>query len=111
MTYRDVIWRASQSFTSSETPFLDAVLLLAESLGKPKEQILAMLPEHVDHIPEAFDRMVARRQRGESIAHIVGHKEFYGRVFQVSKDVLSPRHDTRLLSMQCSRRAMNSFAQ
>lgn len=97
MTYRELLRDASESFAASETPFLDAVLLLAESLGEEKERVLAMLPERVELVPEAFYLMTARRQRGESVAHILGRKEFYGREFLVSNEVLSPRQDTEVL--------------
>ncbi len=97
MTYRDLLLDAARSFSSSETPFLDAVLLLAFSMNLPKEKILAMLSEHADAVPYAFYEMVERRRRGESIAHIRGFREFFGREFLVNDDVLSPRQDTEVL--------------
>ncbi len=97
MTYREQLRESAARFTTSDTPFLDAVLFLAESLGATKEKVLAMLPERAEHVPEAFFRMAERRQRGESVAHILGRKEFYGREFLVSGEVLSPRQDTEAL--------------
>ncbi len=97
MTYRELLRDSAARFATSETSFLDALLLLAESLGASKEKVLAMLPERVEHIPEAFFQMVERRQHGESVAHILGRKEFYGREFRVNDDVLSPRQDTETL--------------
>ena len=41
--------------------------------------------------------LVARRQRGEPIAYIVGQREFFGLPFQVSPAVLIPRPDTELI--------------
>ncbi len=97
MTYQELLRDHAASFATSDTPFLDAVLFLAESLGASKEKILAMLPERAEHVPEAFFQMAERRQRGESVAHILGRKEFYGREFLVSDGVLSPRQDTETL--------------
>ena len=45
----------------------------------------------------AFETLVACRQAGTPIAHLVGTREFYGRTFEVSADVLIPRPDTELL--------------
>ena len=45
----------------------------------------------------AFDDLVSRRASGVPIAYLVGRREFYGRVFEVSPEVLIPRPDTELL--------------
>ena len=44
-----------------------------------------------------FDALLARRLAGQPIAYLTGTREFYGRPFQVSPDVLIPRPDTELL--------------
>ena len=97
MTYRELILNESCSFSESDTPFLDAVLLLAHSLGISKEKLFSILPESVDFIPQSFFELTERRRNGESIAHIRGFREFYGREFLVNDDVLSPRQDTEVL--------------
>jgi release factor glutamine methyltransferase len=45
----------------------------------------------------AFDTLLTRRMAGEPIAYLTGTREFYGRPFRVSPDVLIPRPDTELL--------------
>jgi release factor glutamine methyltransferase len=45
----------------------------------------------------AFAGSVARRARREPLAHITGRREFYGRMFQVTPDVLIPRQETELI--------------
>ena len=48
----------------------------------------------------AFETLLARRLTGEPVAYLVGTREFYGRSFRVSPDVLIPRPDTELLVEQ-----------
>ncbi|MBH1989514.1 MAG: peptide chain release factor N(5)-glutamine methyltransferase [Myxococcaceae bacterium] len=44
-----------------------------------------------------YQNFVKRRQTGEPVAYITGHREFYGYDFEVTPDVLIPRPDTELL--------------
>ena len=44
-----------------------------------------------------FRTLLSRRLAGEPIAYLTGVREFYGRSFEVSPDVLIPRPDTELL--------------
>jgi release factor glutamine methyltransferase len=50
--------------------------------------------------PEQLSRwqsFVTRRQQGEPVAYITGHKEFYGLRLRITPDVLDPRDDTETL--------------
>jgi release factor glutamine methyltransferase len=52
----------------------------------------------------AYRAMVARRGRREPLQHILGTQEFCGLEFEVSPDVLIPRHDTETLVSEAMRR-------
>lgn len=77
---------------------LEAQILAARALGVNRAWLLA----HDRDMPApaqaaAVEALVARRERGEPVAYILGEKEFYGRVFKVTPDVLIPRPETELL--------------
>ena len=81
-----------------EGPYLDAVVLLAHVLGVAKERLFAALPEPLPETAAApYRQLLARRCAGEPVAYLRGYKEFYGRSFVVSRDVLIPRPETELL--------------
>jgi len=46
---------------------------------------------------EQFDRLIARRIAREPVSQIVGHREFWGLDFEVTRDVLTPRPETELI--------------
>lgn len=50
-----------------------------------------------DALIDAFQSLWLRRLEGVPIAYLVGTREFYGRPFLVTADVLIPRPDTELL--------------
>lgn len=87
---------AAQLFAEiSDSPRLDAELLMAHALQIERSELLLKLPALT--VPSEFAALVERRQRSEPIAHIIGRKEFWGLDFQVTPDVLIPRPDSELL--------------
>ena len=85
-----------------DSPRLSAELLVAHALGVERQDLLKELllrPEQKLAIEAlaAIDRLTERRAAGEPAAYILGVKEFYGREFRVSPDVLIPRPETELL--------------
>jgi len=50
-----------------------------------------------DPLIGAFQTLLSRRLEGEPVAYILGEKEFFGRMFRVTPDVLIPRPETELL--------------
>jgi release factor glutamine methyltransferase len=94
----------SQTFTKyskllkSSSPVLDVELLLAFTLKKSKEYLYTY-PEKKLTTKQLynFTTLFKRRLKGEPIAYILGHKEFYGLDFKVNKNVLIPRPETEQL--------------
>ena len=80
---------------SSGIPKLDAELILALILKKPRSWLLAHDDEELEpSLEKRFETLLARRKKGEPIAYITGEKEFFGRQFTVTPDVLIPRPST-----------------
>lgn len=77
-------------------PAAEARLLLGNLLGKSA----AWLEAHRDNdvqVAANYAALVGRRAAGEPIAYLRGVREFYGRDFTVTPDVLIPRPETELL--------------
>jgi release factor glutamine methyltransferase len=82
----------------SDTPGLDAQVLLARVSGVDRAWLLAhpeaaLRPEQA----EVFLSYLARCARGEPLPYIVGEWEFFGRAFHLVPEVLIPRPETELL--------------
>jgi release factor glutamine methyltransferase len=77
---------------------LDAQVLLSHTL-QVERSILYAYPERLltPEQEQQFLSLVERRSRGEPVAYLTGHKEFYGLDFLVDKRVLIPRPETELL--------------
>jgi release factor glutamine methyltransferase len=86
-------------FTSiSDTPALDASVLIAHIINKPRTWVMAHpeLSLTVEQKKE-LDDSLARLELGESFPYVLGHWEFFGLDFEVTPDVLIPRPETELL--------------
>lgn len=97
--------RAAQAGAPPDVEALDAELLLAHALGRNRAGLYARLGDAVDtDIAARFAALWRRRCAGEPYAYLVGRREFHGREFLVSPDVLIPRADTETLleaALQC----------
>lgn len=83
---------------TSQSPKLDAEVLLSYCLGFSKTELLLKRDFEVPSEKEAWlCDATSRRATGLPIAYITGHKEFYGYDFIVSPDVLIPKPDTEIL--------------
>jgi release factor glutamine methyltransferase len=99
-TVRDLLDAARRKLatTGCDTPLLDARLLLQHASGISREDMIL----HPDHAVDAgtvkaFEAAITRRLAREPVARILGEREFYGRRFLVTPDVLDPRPDTETL--------------
>jgi release factor glutamine methyltransferase len=77
---------------------LDAQLLLALALGRPRSWIAAHGEAALDAVQaRTYRAQLARRAAGEPLAYLLGEKEFYGLTLRVNAHVLVPRPETELL--------------
>lgn len=82
----------------SPTPRLDAELLLAAALGKPRSY-LRTWPERELEVDQLalFLASLQRRRQGEPVAYILGLQGFWSLELEVAPHTLIPRPDTELL--------------
>ena len=80
---------------TSDTPRLDAELLMAEALHIDRDKLLLSPPDR--DVPKRFWSMVKRRGKGEPIAYITGRRAFWNIDLHVGPGVLVPRPDTEVL--------------
>ncbi|MBO4318845.1 MAG: peptide chain release factor N(5)-glutamine methyltransferase [Treponema sp.] len=83
---------------SSPSAQLDADCILQEILKCDKTTLLFHREIELSNEQEKFfQQALEKRLTGLPVAYITGHKEFYGRDFTVTPDVLIPKPDTELL--------------
>jgi release factor glutamine methyltransferase len=76
----------------------DARLLMAHVLGIAPGRLTLVLPDAITaEQAQGFEQAIERRAKREPVSHILGYREFYGRRFSVSADVLDPRPETEVL--------------
>lgn len=82
----------------SSSPRLDAELLLAHALGKPRS-FLRTWPEHqpTEAQHAHFMALLTRRRAGEPVAYLLGEQGFWSLHLEVAAHTLIPRPDTELL--------------
>jgi release factor glutamine methyltransferase len=99
-TIREVLDWAADDFTRRgiESARLDAELLVAKALGIDRVGLYLDLNRPLlQEERSAIRPLVARRRGREPVAYILGYKDFYGRRFAVTPEVLIPRPDTETL--------------
>lgn len=83
---------------TSDPPQLDAQLIIAHILEKPRTWIAAhgetpLTDPQIDSAQKEFAQLKA----GTPLPYILGHWEFFGLDFDITNDVLIPRPETELL--------------
>jgi release factor glutamine methyltransferase len=83
---------------ATESPRLDAELLLAGSLGKSRSYLYTW-PEAIPpaDIQARFHDLLARRATGEPVAYLLGQREFWSLPLSVTPATLIPRPETEIL--------------
>jgi release factor glutamine methyltransferase len=81
--------------TVSDTPRLDAELLMAHALGVEREVLLMRLLD--GETPDGFAARLARRLAHEPLAYITGTRDFWTISVCVAPGVLIPRPDSETL--------------
>lgn len=82
----------------SDSPRLDAEVLLAQALGRARAWLRAHGDEPLPVAGQAkFEEYLRRRRAGEPVAYLVGEREFWSLALTVTPAVLIPRPDTEIL--------------
>lgn len=91
----DAAERLSQA---SESPRLDAEILLCRTIDMPRSYLFAHPEDELDELAiERLASLLERRVGGEPMAYIMGIKEFWSHELMVSPATLVPRPETELL--------------
>jgi release factor glutamine methyltransferase len=98
-TIAETVRSAAHTLKScSESPRLDAELLLGKVLGISRSGLIARHhhPVSIDE-QRVFGELLSRRAGGEPVAYLTGHREFWSLPLTVSPAVLIPRPETECL--------------
>ncbi|HEM6740617.1 TPA: peptide chain release factor N(5)-glutamine methyltransferase [Citrobacter farmeri] len=101
MDFQHWLHEAISQLQESESPRRDAEILLEFVTGKGRTYLLAFGETPLTDVQQAqLATLLARRQRGEPIAHLTGVREFWSLPLFVSPATLIPRPDTECLVEQ-----------
>ena len=91
-------WARAEIEPCSDSARLDAELLLAHCVDKPRSYLYGH-PEALLDIAcwQLFQKLVALRLKPTPIAYLLGTREFYSRSFYTGPQALVPRPETELL--------------
>lgn len=79
-------------------PARDARILLAHAASVDAARVTLIAPEEIaPEIAERYEHLVALRAVRVPVSQLVGRRAFYGRDFEISRDVLDPRPETETL--------------
>ncbi len=98
MQVGELLKQASGQLAQSDSPRLDAEVLLAHSLHKDRSWLMTWPERELDATQlAAFHALLRRRIEGEPVAHILGEREFWSLSIRVTPDTLIPRPETELM--------------
>jgi release factor glutamine methyltransferase len=98
-TVADTLKQAiSQLAPTSDTPELDAQVLLADILDKARTWVIAHPEVQLTQSQLACaKKALSRLEKGEPLPYVLGHWEFFNLDLEITPDVLIPRPETELL--------------
>ncbi|MFT4464770.1 MAG: peptide chain release factor N(5)-glutamine methyltransferase [Sodalis sp. (in: enterobacteria)] len=100
MTWQQWLTQAAARLRVSLSPSAkrDAEILLAQVTGATRTRLLAFGETPLTDAQRAtLETLLARRERGEPVAYLIGEREFWSLRLRVSPDTLIPRPDTECL--------------
>jgi release factor glutamine methyltransferase len=102
MTVVELVARARERLLAGGVPADeapgDAEVLARHALGWDLTQYAAGRSDPAPpEFTERYDALIGRRLTREPVSQIVGHREFWGLDFEVTRDVLTPRPETELV--------------
>ncbi len=81
-----------------DDPGRDARILLAHAARVEAARVTLIAPEDLaPDIAERYEQLIALRAVRVPVSHLLGEREFYGRNFKISREVLDPRPETEVL--------------
>jgi release factor glutamine methyltransferase len=81
-----------------DDPARDARILLAHAAKVDASRVTLIAPDDIaPEIAARYEQLIALRTDRVPVSHLIGEREFYGRRFNVSRDVLDPRPETETL--------------
>ncbi len=100
ISYREAVLEAADRLKKCgvDNPQYDSQELLMSVTNMDRTAYLLHSKENMnDMLYAAFKKLVKRRANREPLQHILGYTYFWGRKYQVNKNVLIPRQDTEIL--------------
>ena len=92
------IGRGRLARAGSDTPGLDAEVLLRHVLGLGRAGLFAQFPDAIaPDAQTAYQRLLDQRASGTPVAYLTGEREFMGLTFAVGPEVLIPRPESEIL--------------
>jgi release factor glutamine methyltransferase len=97
----EALQQATGRLAAQHSARLDAEVLLAHTLDKPRSHLHAWPEKQLSATEQArYDRLVEQRATGVPVAHLTGQREFWSLSLEVTADTLIPRPDTEILVEQ-----------